>query len=103
MDAMNKAHLRRIAEMGCIVCLREGLGKSPAEVHHIRAGQGMGQRADDTEAIPLCPLHHRLGGHGVAFHAGPRAFERRFGTERELLDDVRRRLRHVDEADEGEF
>lgn len=99
MGAVNRAHLERMAALGCIVCRRQGYGKTPAEIHHLRANQGMGQRASDFEAIPLCPQHHRLGGHGVAYHAGRQAFEARYGTERELLDVVRVLLRDKTEAD----
>ena len=45
----------------------------------------MSQRASDWLAIPLCPDHHRLGGHGVALHAGQETFEQNFGREAELL------------------
>lgn len=83
-----KQHLNKIAELGCIVCINEGLGKSPAELHHIRTGQGMAQRASNYEVIPLCHVHHRTGGYGVAFHAGKGGFESRFGTEKQLLIQV---------------
>jgi len=82
----DKARLDRVAALGCILCGR------PAEIHHLRDGQGMAQRADDEEAIPLCPEHHRDGGRGTAIHAGRESFEARFGTERELLAEVNRRL-----------
>jgi len=52
----------------------------------------MAQRADDEEVIPLCPEHHRHGGRGVAIHAGRETWEARFGTERELLEEVNRKL-----------
>lgn len=83
-----KQHLNKIADLGCIVCRNSGYGKSPAEIHHIRNGQGMSQRASNYEAIPLCHIHHRTGGYGVAFHAGKKAFESKYGTERELLSQV---------------
>ena len=75
----NKSRLDKICALGCIVCGR------PAEVHHLLHNQGMAQRADDDDAFPLCPEHHRSGGHGTAIHAGQEAFEDRFGTELELL------------------
>lgn len=46
-------------------------------------------RNDDSHAIPLCCIHHRLGKHGVAFHSGQKAFESNFGTELELLEQVK--------------
>ena len=92
MTKLERLHLSRLAALGCIVCLREGFGHSPAEIHHIRAGVGMGRRSSHLDAIPLCHAHHRTGGHGVAFHAGKQAFESRYGTETELLEDVRSRI-----------
>jgi len=91
----NKAereHLTRVAELGCVACRNAGLGETPAEIHHIRAGQGRGQRASDYDTIPLCPWHHRQGGHGKAIHAGQQAWEEKFGTELELLAQVRSEL-----------
>ena len=85
-------HKAFVAELGCIVCRREGNGPTPAELHHPRKDVGMSQRASDWDVIPLCYLHHRKGGHGVALHAGPETFEARFGTEAELLDHVWRML-----------
>lgn len=81
----DKKYLECISELGCIVCLNLGYEGTPCEIHHIRSGQGAGQRADDTEVIGLCHPHHRTGGYGIAFHAGKRAWEEKHGTERELL------------------
>lgn len=92
MTRDEKDHLERLAELGCIVCLEHYSCWSPAEIHHPRAGQGMGQRASNYEAIPLCPAHHRTAGYGVSIHSGQKEWERRFGTELELLAIVRRRL-----------
>lgn len=84
-----REHLSKVAEIGCIVCLNENHGQSPAEIHHIRSGKGMGQRASNYEAIPLCHAHHRTGGYGIAFHAGSKVWQERFGSEELLLDQVK--------------
>lgn len=73
-----KQYYSKVAELGCIIC------KMPAEVHHIRKGAGIGRKSKDI--IPLCPLHHRIGGYGVAYHAGRLAFESNFGDEKFLLE-----------------
>ena len=87
MTKAEKEHYAKLAELGCIACITLGYGYSPCEIHHIRSGVGMAQKAHWTEAIGLCPNHHRNGGHGVAIHAGVKAFENTVGmTERELLD-----------------
>jgi len=55
-------HMGRVAELPCCVCGQPG----PSIVHHIRAGQGMAQRASDFLTLPLCHEHHvgRTGIHG---------------------------------------
>lgn len=92
MTQAEKKHLSRVAALGCIVCRNLQLGESPAEIHHVRSGQGAGQRADHFHAIPLCPLHHRQGGHGVAVHAGRKTWEKNFGSELGLLAQVNAEL-----------
>lgn len=82
-----KQHLAKVAELGCIIC------KSPAEIHHLRMGMGMGQRNDYKHAIGLCHVHHRTGGYGIAIHAGQKEFEKNFGSEEALLHQVERLLK----------
>jgi hypothetical protein len=81
-----QAHIKKVVELGCIVCLNRGFN-SQAEVHHISSG-GMGLRSSNFKIIGLCGDHHRTGGHGVAIHAGKETFEAQFGTETELLEQV---------------
>jgi hypothetical protein len=50
----------------------------------------MGQRSSDMDVIPLCPTHHRLG--KISIHLGKKEFIKRFGTEQELLEKVKRML-----------
>jgi hypothetical protein len=95
MKKAERQHLSRIASMGCIVCKNEGLGDTPACIHHIRNGYGRGQRAPYDETLPLCANHHQFAdgtdkfqGH-IAFHQSPQEFESRYGTERQLLAQVR--------------
>ncbi len=81
--AKERQYMSDVAELGCVICQR------PAEIHHITTGVGMGQRASNHDIIPLCPDHHRLGGHGVAIHAGKQTWEKKHGTELELLERVK--------------
>jgi hypothetical protein len=93
-----RIHLNKVAAIGCIVCKLQGHEDTPAEIHHLRDGQGRGQRAEYTETIPLCPTHHRTGdgtaafGYQWGFHHSPKEFEEAYGTERELLARVRMEL-----------
>lgn len=89
MNKSEKDHLSKVASIGCIVCKLQGNEGTPAEIHHIRHGNGMSQRASNYDVIPLCQWHHRLGGYSVAIHAGRKEFESLYGTELELLEQVR--------------
>lgn len=82
--AAEKAHLRRVAELGCMVC------KMPAQVHH--CGTHLGGGRDHMQVIPLCATHHTNGGYGVAIHAGKKAWQANYGTEQEMLDKVDKML-----------
>jgi hypothetical protein len=97
MKAVERIHLSKVAAIGCIIC------RMPAEIHHIRAGMGMGQRNNHFNAIPLCHKHHRTGGHGVALHAGQKTFEAKFGTELELLEKVNKLIESSDEPAKVEW
>lgn len=83
-------YLRDVASLGCLACRNLGLGESAAEIHHIRSGIGKGQRASHYDTIPLCPIHHRLGGVGVAFHASPKTWQQEHGSEIDLVAQTRR-------------
>lgn len=74
-----------IVRLGCIICLREGRGPTPAEPHHILSG---GRRLGHLLTIPLCPTHHRSGLNNQQFvsrHNWRREFEARYGSEASLL------------------
>lgn len=91
MTKAERQHLSRLAELGCVLCIRLGYYATPAEIHHIRDGQGMSQRASHFDAVPLCWRHHR-GGEGL-HGMGRSCFERYYGvTETELLAEARRLL-----------
>lgn len=98
MNKKDREYLSRLADLGCIVPLEDGDCGGLAEIHHIRDGQGLGQRASHHQTLALCAAHHRTGGYGVAFHAGRKEFERKYGTEAELLAKVRRLLGIDDET-----
>lgn len=86
MTKAEKAYLSRLADIGCIVCLRMGYPDSPAGIHHVRVGQGGAQRSKHIGGtLPLCSRHHQTGGHGVAIHSGQKTWEKLYGTETELL------------------
>ena len=77
-----KQHLSRVADLGCILCDLMGHPGTPAQVHHIREGQGMAQRAQHWLTVPLCEPHH-LGRHGV--HGDKQALKAAKVDELDLL------------------
>lgn len=97
MTKVEKQHLSRVAGLGCVACWLMGFPGTPAEIHHPRSGQGVGVRASHSDAIPLCPAHHRGTQHPAvpSIHLAKRAFINQFGTEQELLELVRRKLEKV--------
>lgn len=82
-----RQHMARVAEMGCIACRKDGHPDTPASVHHIVQGN---RRLGHMYTLPLCYAHHQGGGlAGVpSVHQAKRPFERRYGTELELLAEV---------------
>lgn len=87
----HKEYNKKATELGCIPCRNNGFFDSPATLHHIREGQGMAQKADWWEQIPLCPIHHQYGD-GTAKYAGqyaihhsPAEFKEQSGEEVALL------------------
>lgn len=96
MKKSDKEYLSKVASIGCIICYRAGYPETPAEIHHIRdVGLGLGVRNSHTNTLPLCPLHHRGndGIHGM----GRKAWERKYTTQSELLEQVQRILNEKDE------
>lgn len=82
--AAEKRHMARVARLTCAVCGVDGV-----HVHHIREGQGMGQRASNWLVVPLCPDCHQ-GPRGI--HGDRSALRLRKLDELDLLADTIRRL-----------
>ena len=58
MTNAEKAHLSKVASLGCFLCRATGFGATPSQVHHLRIGQGMAQRNSHYLTVPLCDRHH---------------------------------------------
>ena len=89
-----KAYLDLVASLGCMACRNHGILGTPAELHHPRANAGAGQKAPDSDVIPLCPPHHRGTMHPKvpSIHLDRLKFIATFGSEAELLARVRQLL-----------
>lgn len=85
MTKSERIRFGKLAEMGCVLCHHLGTPGTPAEIHHLRSGQGMSQRAPHDLTIPLCAYHHR---HKEGYHGlGKRGFEATYGvSELDLLE-----------------
>jgi len=85
-----KERLAQIGSMPCYACFQDGR-EVDAEVHHIRKHTGMGLRPPHSDTIPLCYLHHRTG--KISVHLGKKEFEKRYGTEQEILKKINREIK----------
>ena len=88
-NKIERERLQAVADMPCYACFIEGR-EVAAEVHHIRSNTGLGLRPSHFATIPLCPTHHRTG--KVSVHLGKKAFVKRYGTEKEILEKVNREI-----------
>lgn len=88
--AEEKRIMKRVADMGCLVCERMGYPGTPAEIHHVRVNHGWG-RSGHKAILPLCPEHHR-GNTGV-HSMGREQFKDLYSkSEIEFLEIVLNRL-----------
>jgi len=89
-----KEHMGRVAALGCIVCYNNGYEGTPAACHHLLDKKAMGKRSSHFEVLPLCGIHHQYGDGSenyqgeIAVHYSKKRFEEKYGTERELLQQV---------------
>lgn len=77
-----------ICQLGCIVCRNEGVSSGPASPHHLL---DTGRRINHFHTIPLCHRHHQEGSNTPAWvsrHPWRAEFEKRYGSELELLAQV---------------
>lgn len=84
VTSSEREYMGRVAELSCCLC-----GAHSVEVHHIRAGQGMGQRASNYLTVPLCARCHR-GPQGV--HGDKSMLRIHKVTEMDLLAKTVERL-----------
>lgn len=97
MTKADRQRYDKLSRIGCLCHRKLGLGWTPAEIHHIdgRTKPGANQRT-----IPLSPWSHRgvppsgMSTEEATAMLGPslaldkKGFKKRFGTERQLLEEV---------------
>lgn len=99
-------HLTKVACLGCICCRMDGRGTVPCQIHHIREGYGIAQRATHFEVLPLCEGHHQglrapADPTKIAFHRNREAWVAKYGTERALVDHINQTIKGLDESNPG--
>lgn len=90
MTRQQKHYAARVASLNCVACMNNGIPDSTAEIHHLTGG---GRVRKHENIIPLCAIHHRNGGYGIAIHAGRQTWECEHGTQESLLEQVQELLK----------
>jgi len=93
MRALTKADKDRgvkLRELGCIVCINVHRVHTPTAIHHI---DGKVKEGCHQLTIPLCGRHHQIADNHKPtrwfnFHGKRIEFEKAYGTEQELLEQV---------------
>jgi|TARA_R110001592_G_scaffold28662_3_gene104879 hypothetical protein len=100
--AKEKKHMDKVSQLGCIVCLKHGLGYNPCEIHHIN---GKTKPNAHFEVIGLCFEHHRKGGdkEPISRHPYKNRFIAAYGTEEELMMLVLNELQYVKDNEPVDF
>lgn len=81
----------RLASLGCIACMKDGVWQPVVSIHHI---EGRTKEGCHQLVLPLCAGHHQHGtGEDktlVAVHPWKARFEARYGFQLELLAECMR-------------
>ena len=77
MKKAERLWMDAVASCPCAAC-----GNEPVHVHHIREGQGMGQRSSSYLTVALCPECHQGD---FSIHMSKEQFVRVYGSELNLL------------------
>lgn len=64
MTKSEKVYMDKVARQSCALCYLLGTDSQGVQLHHVREGQGKGQRAQNWLVIPLCPSCH-TGKNGI--------------------------------------
>ncbi len=86
-----KAHMAAVVALGCIVHRNKGVFGVTAQIHHVTRG---GRKRDHNKVIPLASQHHleQDSVFGEAVHNGYKLFAKKYGTEQDLLQQVKELL-----------
>lgn len=79
MNKTERDHIERVKSSPCAACMKS----PPCDAHHIREGQGGGQRAGHFLTIALCKECHQGP---FSIHNSRRQFQNVYGSELSLLN-----------------
>jgi len=81
-----KSWYDRVAALGCIACRKDGITNPWVSIHHT---DGRTKPGANMRVLPLCGPHHQTGGkEAPAIHPWKARFEKKYGTQADLLADV---------------
>lgn len=86
VTAAEKLMWTRLAALGCIACMKDGNFNPHVSIHHV---DGRTKPGCHQLVLPLCAGHHQDGAGEdktmLAIHPWKARFERRYGTQVELM------------------
>lgn len=86
MTKAEKAHQDKVAALGCVACLLDGVINPHVSIHHVN---GRTKTGAHMQVLPLC-FHHHQGGteEFPSVHPWKRRFEAEYGSQESLLGFV---------------
>jgi hypothetical protein len=86
VTAEEKALWSRLAALGCIACMKDGVFNTYVSIHHV---DGRTKPGCHKLVLPLCAPHHQQDDTDpvgrIAVHPNKARFERRYGSQVELI------------------
>lgn len=83
----------KLAEMGCIACMKDGYYNPHVSIHHV---DGRTKPGCHMLVLPLCGPHHQDDGSGaLAVHPWKARFEKRYGNQMDLVAECMKLIGEV--------
>ena len=86
-----KAHMARVAQLPCVICVQHGYHQtSRTTVHHVICGRFSTHKSSDFDTIPLCEGHHQgmFDTSKTAIHRGKQTWVELYGPDTDYLPVV---------------
>ena len=88
-----KAVWSKLAELGCIACMKDGFYNPHVSIHHV---DGRTKPGCHMLVLPLCGPHHQDDGSGaLAVHPWKARFEKRYGNQMDLVAECMKLIGEV--------